>query len=187
MEDSKIVELYWKRDDNAISESDKKYGAYCFAISNNILHNSEDSEECVSDTWFNAWNAIPPKKPERLKMFFAKITRNLSFNRYTAAAAKKRGGSEMELVLDELAECLADDKNVESEFRHRLLERSINRFVKDLPEREQNIFLRRYFFAENTSMIAKNYKLSANNVMVILSRVRKKLKLYLAKEGYFNE
>ena len=100
MEDSKIVELYWQKNADAIKETDSKYGAYCFAIADNILRNKEDSEECVNDTWLNAWNAMPPQKPTKLQMFLAKITRNLSFNRFNARSAEKRGGGEIVLVLD---------------------------------------------------------------------------------------
>ena len=116
MEDSRIVELYWQKNADAIKETDSKYGAYCFAIADNILHNKEDSEECVNDTWLNAWNAMPPQKPTKLQMFLAKITRNLSFNRFNARSAEKRGGGEIVLVLDELAECLARETDVESEY-----------------------------------------------------------------------
>lgn len=110
MEDSRIVELYWQKNADAIKETNSKYGAYCFAIADNILHNKEDSEECVNDTWLNAWNAMPPQKPTKLQMFLAKITRNLSFNRFNARSAEKRGGGEIVLVLDELAECLAESQ-----------------------------------------------------------------------------
>ena len=111
MEDSRIVELYWQKNADAIKETDSKYGAYCFAIADNILHNEEDSEECVNDTWLNAWNAMPPQRPTKLRLFLAKITRNLSFNRFQAQGAKKRGGGEINLVLDELAECIAHESN----------------------------------------------------------------------------
>lgn len=187
MEDSHIVELYWQKNADAIKETDRKYGAYCFAIADNILHSSEDSEECVNDTWLNAWNAIPPQKPAKLQMFLAKITRNLSFNRFNARSAEKRGGGEILLVLDELAECLAGESDVESEYEARELGQYIRRFVQKLPEREGNVFVRRYFFTETVAEIAKRYGLSQNNVMVILSRTRKKLKAQLIKEGFFNE
>lgn len=187
MEDSHIVELYWQKNADAIKETDRKYGAYCFAIADNILHSSEDSEECVNDTWLNAWNAIPPQEPAKLQMFLAKITRNLSFNRFNARSAEKRGGGEILLVLDELAECLASESDVESEYEARELGQYIRRFVQKLPEREGNVFVRRYFFTETIAEIAKRYGLSENNVMVILSRTRKKLKAQLIKEGFFNE
>ena len=187
MEDQKIIELYFQRNTDAIKETDNKYGSYCFAIANNILHNNEDSEECVNDTWLNAWNAIPPQKPITLRMFLAKITRNLSFNRYESRNAEKRGGGEMHLVLDELAECIANETDTENEYLAKELEEIIRVFVRELPERECNIFIRRYFFTESISMISRRYGMTDNYVTVILSRIRKKLKVRLEKEGYFNE
>ena len=157
MEDSRIVELYWQKNADAIKETDSKYGAYCFTIADNILHNKEDSEECVNDTWLNAWNAMPPQKPTKLQMFLAKITRNLSFNRFNARSAEKRGGGEIVLVLDELAECLAGESDVESEYEARELGRCIRMFVRALPERDGNVFVRRYFFTEPVAEIAKRY------------------------------
>jgi len=187
MEDSRIIALYWQKSADAISESNRKYGAYCFTIANNILHNNEDSEECVNDTWLNAWNAMPPQKPGKLRAFFARITRNLSFNRYEARTAEKRGGGEIGLVLDELAECLASESDVEAEYEGKELGRCIDRFVSSLPERDGNVFMRRYFFTEPVALIAQRYGLTENNVMVILSRTRKKLKQELIKEGYIHE
>ena len=187
MEDSRIVELYWQKNADAIKETDSKYGAYCFAIADNILHNKEDSEECVNDTWLNAWNAMPPQKPTKLQMFLAKITRNLSFNRFNARSAEKRGGGEIVLVLDELAECIASETDVASEYEAKELGQCIRRFVKALPERDGNIFVRRYFFTESITQIAQKCSLTENNVMVILSRTRKKLKAHLVKEGFFSE
>ncbi len=187
MEDSLIIELYWQKDADAIKETDRKYGAYCFAIADHILHNKEDSEECVNDTWMNAWNAIPPQKPTKFRMFLAKIVRNLSFNRFNSRSAEKRGGGEIVLVLDELAECLAGESDVESECEARELGRCIRMFVRGLPERDGNVFVRRYFFTEPVVEIAGRYGLTNNNVMVILSRTRKKLKTHLIKEGFFRE
>ena len=184
MEDSQIVELYWRKDADAISETSSKYGPYCFAIADNILHNTEDSEECVNDTWLHAWNAMPPQRPNVLRMFLAKITRNLSINRFKARSTEKRGGGEFLLVLDELADCLAGETDVEREYEGRELDQCIRRFVRGLPERDGNVFVRRYFFTEPVAAIAERYELTENNVMVILSRTRKKLRLRLAKEGY---
>ncbi len=184
MEDSQIVELYWQKNADAIIETANKYGSYCFAIAENILHNSEDSEECVNDTWLHAWNAIPPQRPDVLRMFLAKITRNLSFDRFNARNAEKRGGGEIMLVLDELAECLAGGTDVEAAYEGKELEQCIQRFVRSLSERDGNVFLRRYFFTEPVAVIAERYDLTENNVMVILNRTRKKLKLELMKEGY---
>ena len=113
MEDSQIIELYWQKSEEAIKETERKYKGYCFAIANHILRNYQDSEECVNDTWLNAWNAIPPQKPKAFQIFLAKITRNLSFNRFNARSAQKRGSGEIDLVLDELAECLSSESDVE--------------------------------------------------------------------------
>ena len=187
MEDNQIVELYFQRNADAIKETDSKYGSYCFAIADNILHNREDSEECVNDTWLSAWNAMPPQRPNMLRMFLAKITRNLSFNRFNVRSAEKRGGGEIHLVLDELAECIANESDTENEYLAKELEQCIKLFVRGLPEREGNVFVRRYFFTESVSTIAKRYSMTDNNVMVSLSRTRKKLKAHLEKEGYFSE
>ncbi len=187
MEDSRIIELYWQRSEVAIKETDGKYGAYCFAIANNILHSKEDSDECVNDTWLNAWSSMPPQRPTMLRIFLGKITRNLSFNRYSSRSAKKRGGGEIVLVLDELAECIACESDVESEYEVKELGRCINLFVSNLPERDGNVFVRRYFFTEPVAEIAKRYSLTESNVGVILNRTRKKLKNYLIREGFFDE
>ena len=187
MEDAQIIELYFQRNVEAIKETNNKYGSYCFSVAKNILHSKEDSEECVNDTWLKAWNAMPPQKPTVLRMFLTKITRNLSLNRFQAQRAKKRGGGEMPLVLDELAECIAHETNIEQEYIGKELGQCIRHFIRTLPEREGNIFVRRYFFTEPIMVIAKRYDMTDNNVMVSLSRTRKRLKVHLAKEGYFNE
>lgn len=183
MEDSQIIELYWQKNADAISETAKKYGVYCFSIAENILHNTEDSEECVNDTWLHAWNAIPPQKPDILRLFLARITRNLSFDRFNAQNAEKRGGGEIAVALDELGECLGG-ADTETAYEAKELRESIQRFVRSLPERDGNVLVRRYFFVEPVADIAKRYGLTENNVMVILSRTRRKLKGYLLKEGY---
>ena len=168
MEDRQIVELYWQKNADAISETSSKYGAYCFTIADHILNNAEDSEECVNDTWLHAWNAMPPQRPNVLRMFLAKITRNLS----------------VILVLDELADCLAGGTDAEAAYEVKELEECIRRFVRGLPERDGNVFVRRYFFTEPVASIAGQYGLTENNISVILSRTRKKLRVKLAKEGY---
>lgn len=186
MDDNQIIELYWQRNESAIAETDSKYGAYCFAIANNILKSREDSEECVNDTYLRAWNAMPPQKPTVLRLFLAKITRNHSFNRYNSRSVEKRGGGEITLVLDELSECIASNSSVEGEIEAIELGNCIKVFVRALPERECNLFVRRYFFSEPICDIASRYGMNENNVSVILSRTRKKLKKLLIKEGYFN-
>ena len=185
--DAQIIDLYWNRDAQAISASMDRYGAYCFSIADGILNNAQDAEECVNDTWLKAWNAIPPTRPAVLKIFFAKITRHLSFDKYKAQKALKRGGGNIQLVLDELAECIADESDVEGQVDTKELGKVINQFVASLPEREQNLFVRRYFFSEPIKAIADRYDLRENSVHVTLSRIRKRLRSHLSKEGYFNE
>ncbi|HCF50233.1 MAG TPA: RNA polymerase subunit sigma-70 [Syntrophomonas sp.] len=184
MNDEQIIELYWQRNEKAIQATKTKYGSYCHTIAYNILGHREDANECVNDTWLQAWNAMPPQRPARLRMFLAKITRNLSFNKFKAKRAKKRGGGEIEIVLDELEECLADKSNVESAYQAKELGQSINQFVRTLSERDGNIFVRRYFFTESVADISGRFRMTPNNVMVVLSRARQKLKTHLEREGY---
>lgn len=187
MNDPEIIELYWNKNTKAISASMDKYGSYCFTVANGILGDAQDSEECVNDTWLRAWNAIPPTRPTVLKVFFAKITRHLSFDRYKARKSLKRGGGDIMLVLEELAECIADESDVESQVGAKELGEVINQFVASLSEREQNMFVRRYFFSEPIKAIADRYDTNENYVNVTLSRIRKRLRSHLSKEGYFDE
>lgn len=185
MQDTDILDLYFARDQEAVAQTQNKYGAYCLRIAENILHDPLDAQECVNDTWLRAWNTIPPNRPERLNLFLAKITRNLAFDRFKAMTAQKRGGEETAIILDELAECVSADGDLEDVFFGKELAVAINRFVRCLPEREGNLFIRRYFFAETLSQAAGRYGLSVNHAAVLLSRTRKKLKQFLLKEGYF--
>ncbi len=184
MEDSQIIALYWQRDADAVSQTSARYGAYCFAVAEQILHDSGDAEECVNDTWLHAWNAMPPHRPGVLRIFLAKITRRLALDRFRARGAKKRGGGEMALVLDELSECLAGGADAAAVCEGRELVQCVRRFVRSLPERDGNVFVRRYFFTEPAAAIAKRYGLTENHVMVILSRTRGKLRRLLEQEGF---
>jgi len=186
VEDKQIIELYNKREETAIEKTAEKYGKYCFGIASNILHSYEDSEECVSDTWLRAWNAIPPTVPKYLKVFLGKITRNLSFDKYRAKTTLSRGGGQFAVVLDELAEVVADSCDVEKQFEQKELMGAINTYLKRLPERECNIFVRRYFYADDTSKIAKLYEIKESNVLMILSRTRKKLHTFLKEEDFIS-
>lgn len=183
MQDELIVELYWKRDETAIRETDARYGAYCSRIAENILSSPEDCEECVNDTYLRVWNAIPPQRPKHLGAFLAKITRNLAFDRYKAQTAQKRN-KELLCVLDELSMCITTGVSAEDYVMAKELSITVNRFVKALPRREGNVFIRRYFFAETAAEIGRKYGISPGNVTVILSRTRQKLREYLQKEGY---
>lgn len=147
MEDREIVNLYWERNSNAIKETASKYGGYCKAIAKNILGNNEDAEECVNDTYLNTWNSIPPNRPNVLSTYLGKITRNLSFDRFRQRHADKRGGGEIELVLDELGECVSGADSVEQEVEKKELIRAINSFLDTLSQEKCNIFLCRYWCA----------------------------------------
>lgn len=184
MEDMQIVELFWQRDESAIRETAEKYGVYCHAIANNILQDNEDAGECVNDTWLKTRHAIPPQRPKHLKLFLAKITRNLAINRLEERKAGKRGGNQIFLVLDELEECIGDADSVEDALVGEELRQTIDRFVHRLPERDCDIFVRRYFFTESIGEIAARYQMTENHVTVVLSRTRRKLKAYLRQEGY---
>lgn len=183
MKDTEIIDLYWARKEQAITETQAAYGRYCYGIAFRILNNREDSDECVNDTWFRAWNAIPPKYPERLGLFLGTITRNLSFDKWKHKNAGKRGQGRMELALEELAECVPSFASTEDMVLTAELERMINKFLHTLPERECSIFLRRYWYVEEYSAIAERYHMKLNTVKTSLFRTRSKLKAYLEKEG----
>ena len=184
MEDEAILDLYFARDEQAVVETERKYGGYCFHLANTILHNDQDAEETVSDTWLRAWNVIPPQRPRVFRMFLAKITRNLAFSRWRNLAAEKRGGGELALVLEELAGCIAVQESVDDRLNGQELTKTIRGFLDCLPDRERDIFLRRYFFVEESETIARRYGIRQASVLRILSRTRAKLKTYLQKEGY---
>ena len=184
MEDKAILDLYFARDEQAITETDQKYGGYCYSIANRILNSNEDSEETVSDTLWQTWNAIPPQRPSFLRLFLAKITRNLAFTRWRKLSAVKRGGGETELALEELSGCIPGSEQIDDRLNAKELAAAIRSFLDTLPDRDQDIFLRRYFFVEDTESIAVRYGIRGSNVNVILSRTRSKLKAYLTEEGY---
>lgn len=184
MEDKAILDLYFARDEQAITETDQKYGGYCYSIANRILNSNEDSEETVSDTLWQTWNTIPPQRPSFLRLFLAKITRNLAFTRWRKLSAVKRGGGETELALEELSGCIPGSEQIDDRLNAKELAAAIRSFLDTLPDRDQDIFLRRYFFVEDTESIAVCYGIRHSNVNVILSRTRSKLKAYLTEEGY---
>ena len=185
MEDQKIIELYFLRDEKAIEVTNEKYGAYCTVVANNILADLRDSEECVSDTWLRAWNSIPPQRPSYLRLFLGKITRNLALDVVKRQGRKKRGSGEYELVLDELQDVANTGYQVEHEIERKELQKSINEFLRTIPERDCNVFLRRYFYFESTKQIADLYAIRESNVLGILSRTRHKLRMHLVQEGYW--
>ena len=184
MEDERIVQLYWARDELAIQESAAKYGSYCHSIARNILNNPDDACECVNDTWFHAWNAMPPHRPSVLSAFFGKITRNLSFDLYRKQHRKKRGSGEIDLVLEELSECVSGKDTPENTFTAHELAEEINQFLLSLPTKKRAMFILRYWYADPVAEIAERFAVSENNVSVTLNRIRTKLKADLKERGY---
>ena len=164
MNDQKIIELYFARDERAISETSEKYGIYLSAIANNILCNTEDSRECINDTYLSAWNTIPPKRPERLSTFLGKICRNLAFNKYRHDRREKRGGGECALVLDELSEIVSGRDDVEGTVERSELVREINSFLGLLNDRQRSIFILRYWYFCSIEDISVRCAMSISNV-----------------------
>ena len=183
MEDHQIIELYFQRSEQAVAETADKYGRYCHTIADHVLGNPEDAEECVNDTWFHTWNAIPPTRPNCLRAYLGKITRNLSINRFLSRSAAKRGGGETAAILDELSDCVAAKETVESAIDERELGRAISGFLETLPEKKRVIFVRRYWYLCPVAEIAESLDEGESMVKMSLSRMRGKLRDYLEKEG----
>ena len=183
MDDAAIIELYWMRSESAISETAKKYGAYCRKIALNILGNPEDSEECVNDAYLKTWDAIPPQRPVVFPSFLGRITRNISLNRYKARKTVKRGGGEVGLLLSELEECIPSAGDVESEYEAGRIAAAIDDFLYSAGRDNRLVFVRRYWFADSISAISERYGLSESNVKTMLFRTRGKLREHLEKEG----
>ena len=184
MEDQKIIDLYWQRSEQAIQETDSKYGGYCYCIAYNILANREDSEESVSDTYLSAWHAMPPRRPGILAAFLGKITRHISIDRWRRRTAETRGGGEVVLALEELNDCLSDGCSAEDAVQKKELTVFINRFLDALPETERNVFLCRYWYVDPVKDIADTFGFSVGKVNSMLHRTREKLRRALEKEGY---
>ena len=181
MNDLHIIELYFARDEQAIRETDVKYGRLCNSIAYNILHNREDSEECVNDTYLGVWNAIPPTRPSSLMAFVCKITRNLSLKRLEARERQKRSHATL-VSLDELSEVLADE-SIPSGVGDEEIGRLISDFLRNEKEDVRNVFIRKYYFFDSIGDIASRYSFTESKVKNMLHHTRKKLKDYLIKEG----
>ena len=183
LEDSKIIELFFARAEQAIVELSAKYGTVCGRIARNILKNDLDAEECVNDTYLAAWNTIPPQKPNPLRTYIFRIVRNISIAKYHANTSVKRN-SYYDVALEELENCLSASVTVEQEISAKELSRQIDRFLATLDEESQMMFMRRYWYSDSISDIAERFQTSNNNVSVRLSRIREKLKSHLKKEGF---
>lgn len=184
MDDEQIVVLYWERSENAIRETAAKYENYCHSIAFGILKNHEDANESVNDTWLDAWNSMPPHRPSVLSTFLGKITRRVAIDRWRRDTAKKRGGGEMMLLLEELTECVPAERTVEQDWELTELARTVNDFLLSLPEEKQRVFMCRYWYADSVSSIAKRTGFSQSKVKSMLYHSRKALREYLDKEGF---
>ena len=182
LHDKEIIDLYFDRDQSAITESERKYGKMCLSVSLRILNNKEDAEECVADTWLAAWNAIPPQKPAKLGAFFARIVRNISVDRLRAQNTEKRGGGEIAIILDELDECLVG-QSAEDAYMEKETVEAINAFLKKLPKKERDTFILRYYHAYSVKEISELTGYGDNYVRAVLSSARNKLKDFLNKRG----
>lgn len=183
MDDNRIIDLYWERSQQAIAESEKKYGTYCRTVARNILDRAEDAEECVNDTWLRAWDAMPPQRPSALQAFFGRLTRNLSLDRWRRERAQKRGGDRVELALEELEDCLAARDRVEEQVDAQNTARLISDFVRGLPKQDGVLFVRRYWYLDDIQTLAKRMGMGQSQVKSRLHRIRLRLKVELEKEG----
>ena len=184
MDDVMIVSLFEARDEAALAETQKKYGAYCRTIAERILSSREDAEECVNDAYRKAWDTIPPQKPTSLASYMGMLTRQLSLNRSRQNKRAKRGGGDIPLVLEELQECISDRGDVPSA-DDMVLRDTLNRFLGELPRRTRKMFMRRYWFTDDVARIAADFGVTEGHVNVLLCRTRKKLKQYLEKEEIY--
>ena len=184
MEDTNIVELLWQRDESGLRAAGDKYGAFCSALAANLLGSRESAEECWSDALLRLWNTVPPERPVHLRAYLAKLTRSTAIDRLRSETAEKRGGGETAALLDELAECVSGTEDAESEAFSRALGEEISRFLKKLPARQSQLFVRRYCYGDPVSVLAKHFGMKPNSVTVSLLRTRAALRSYLEKEGY---
>ncbi len=184
LSDQEIIELYWQRQEKAISATDDKYGKYLYTIAYNILYNRMDCEECLNDTYLSTWNSIPPQRPSVFQVFLSRIMRNNAVDAYRKKAASKRIPSEMVSSLDELDECTPHAPSPDEEYRIKELSDALNAYVQALSDREQFIFVCRYYYSDSIAMIAKMLQISERTVTRELKEIRDNLKAYFEKEGY---
>lgn len=182
MEDNAIIELYWTRSEQAIRETELKYGRLFHQIANNILHNPADAEECVNDTYLGAWNAIPPARPRILTAFLCRIARNLALKRYQYVHAARRNPA-VAVSYEELEECLADDRSEDSNFTDDRLADCINRFLETLDSEPRQVFVRRYWYFDSVREIMRRFRISKSKTESMLFRTRQKLRTWIEEEG----
>lgn len=184
MDDNGIVELFFARDEGGIEAAQREYGAYCAAIARNILGDRGAAEECVNDAWLKCWQSIPPQRPRSLKGFAGRIVRNLALSALRAGTAQKRGGGQAELALDELSEVVSGGDTPEGALDRQAFREALDGFLAALPERDRNLFLRRYWYLDGVEELAKRFRMSRTHVTTTLHRLRVKLRVHLQQEGF---
>ena len=184
MTDKNIVEMYFARSEAAIAETERLYGRYFYTIANGILKNDEDAREILNDTYVKAWNTIPPARPQSLKAYLGRIVRHLALDRLEKYRAQKRGGGQYEAVLEELLEFSADTGSDDNVAEAVALKISLNAFVRSLPDEQRRVFIRRYWYLEEISVIASDLSMGESKVKSMLARIRKKLREHLNREGF---
>lgn len=182
MEDREIIEMYWQREEAAISETAAKYGRLCYYVAGNILFVREDCEECVNDTYLACWQTIPPKRPDRFSAFVSRVTRNLALTKYDYLTAEKRNPKAM-CSLEELEECVSGTESVEAELEGRHIGTVISDFLWQQDEEKRNIFIRRYWYFDSIEDISRKTGFQESKIKSVLFRLRGKLRLYLEREG----
>lgn len=185
MEDKAIIDLYWNRSEQAVKETEKKYGNYCHSVAMRILSNREDAVEIVNDTMLAAWNSIPPKRPDVLRTYLGRIARNLSLNKLRHIYAQKRGEGETWAALDELSECVSDGTDFLEKIEANELAEIIQNFLAAQPDADRRIFIRRYYYFDSIQEISKRFACGESKVKSTLFRMRKKLERKLTEEGYY--
>lgn len=184
MDDKRIVELYWERNEAAIRETDNRYGRYLWTIAYHVLADREDSDECVNDTYYKAWSLMPPNRPVILSSFLARIVRQSAIDCFRRRSAQKRIPSEYALTLDELAECVSGGEEPHQTAELNLLAQAVSDYLRSLPSQSRNAFLWRYYFADSIVQIAERLGTSESQVKSMLYRIRLGLRAYLEKEGF---
>ena len=190
LSDEKIIDLYWKRDESAIDETDYKYHQYLYTVAYNILHNTPDCEECLNDTYLGTWNAIPPAKPSVFQIFLSKIMRNTAISRYDKNSASKRIPSEMTVTLDELKSYVPYNEfqsSTEHDYYVYRLGQLLSEYLHTLSEKQRFIFICRYYCCDRISDLADMLHVSERSIYSQLESIRKGLKEFLEKEGYIYE
>ena len=183
VEDQAIIALFEQRNEQAISASEQQYGSLCRSVAHNITGSTEDAEECLNDAFLTAWNSIPPSKPQSLRAYLLRLVRNAALDRYRSSHAAKRGAQAYSGSLDELAEIIPDGNDTVGEIERREMLHAVTVFLRELPQKQQDLFVRRYWYSSDIGTLAEMFDMSEGNVKMTLSRLRKRLKKHLEKEG----